>query len=48
MPKVQSLKQWDYLNSPYSPLTEEQKQKMRKERDEGKITIKKPKKHPNE
>lgn len=41
MPKKQTKKQWKYLNSEGSPLSDKQKQKMRKERREGKIKFKK-------
>jgi|GEM_PF-5605304 len=44
MPKKQTKKQWRYLNSSVSPLSESQKDKMRKERGEGKITFKRGKK----
>jgi hypothetical protein len=44
MPKNQTRKQWRYLNSSVSPLSEPQKEKMRKERGEGKIKFKSGKK----
>lgn len=40
MPKKQTKRQWAYLNSKASPLSEAQKEKMRQERREGKIQFK--------